>query len=852
MYPKAPHPARSMGRDEFLSHARERIKFYISHPCTALNPKATPGLPLGPTLGVNTNLQLCEAHGQFLLEFTMARLEKFVTYSADEVCELNAVELVKQNFADPVDMMIKNEPHNKKKMASKRYRLIWRISISDQLIERVLYETQDQKEIDNFGTSPSACGLSLHPDAHEAVFKYIRAGDPDAFGTDVSFWDWLMRYSELLWDLERRRRLGDIPKDSYLWNAMRIQAYVASLSVLVFSDGEYWAQTKPGIMKSGRKITSSTNSAVRVGCGLKAGREWVVAMGDDAVEGPAIPNAKDSYARIGKLLKFEQGNEIHPIEFCSQLWYNDRHVPLTPAKTFYRFLCQPPCQRSPELFAQLAFVLNSHPMWPTMCDMIRTLGWGSDVGVDIPVFHKAATVRKLSPTSQWSVKNTCNKFMSKSRAKEAKIIQSTRSELESLKRELKAMKRANPANQVGPVSRPMKNKPSENSDKAQYRRLKSMITPAKLVDPYVRAWLKLVRRPFSAPTMVSYGGLSREIKVPMTTELIPCNSIRVRNYGKVEIAGGPELEYCKFTLLPDGSNTIKEFSEGPSDFCLFPIGSATAMYTIGVNVDTDSSLTGVGNPGGLAAIGYYLRGDEDWGHIRAWDDSKTTTTANFNPLTYDSLSIPVKLGAREFANTFQARVIAVGIRFTYTGDLANCSGWVECFQGFDLPSTHQPLDSMRQGPGYSRRFFGDQRSHDFWYYPNCDTPKWKGGSGTVLSPHYECGSRLYFQTHLAETNDTVMVEWLTYYEYQGETLITTSTPGYRTPQGAELGNAITSAFHSGDKNIETHVAHHIEASDPNLTKTSGIVETGLEMLEGAAVGTLHRLGKDALEIYSKL
>lgn len=267
-------------------------------------------------------------------------------------------ELVRAGACDPVRVFIKGEPHSTSKVEQSRWRLIFAVSIVDQLVERLLCSAQNKAEIELWHTCPSAPGLSLSSDEallqlYLMIFK-LRAGRGLA-EADVVGWDWSVKEWELLLEAEMRIQLGNFNKNAA--HLIRNRFACVSRSIYAMPDGSLIEMLIHGIQLSGTYCTSSTNSRLRVLLAMLVGADWAFAMGDDCVEDP-VDDAHAKYAALGHALKMYQSRGTS-FEFCSLIHTPEGAWPVDGTKTLYRLLEQNSI--TPELVAQFKQEMRNHP-----------------------------------------------------------------------------------------------------------------------------------------------------------------------------------------------------------------------------------------------------------------------------------------------------------------------------------------------------------------------------------------------------------------------------------------------------------------------------------------------------------
>lgn len=317
--------------------------------------KGSPGTPLSSL--APTNAKLIFSHRDFLVSCVVDRL---LLLSEETPTHMTPQQLVKMSWCDPVRLFVKQEPHKLSKIKTKRFRLISSVSVVDQLVERVLFGVQNRKEIDSWSLIPSKPGIGLTDEMARSVYNNVKmvSNRFKICEADVSGWDWSVQLWELLADAEIRVRLS-VGAHPSCQRAMINRIHCLARSVFTLSDGTMFEQGKPGLMKSGSYLTSSTNSRCRVLDHYILGGGWIIAMGDDSLEAdistPEMSGA-ERYKQLGKIVSMYEAcpvNELGVVkdfEFCSQRFTSNGPVPLNWAKMLCKFLCS---ERTPELARDL-------------------------------------------------------------------------------------------------------------------------------------------------------------------------------------------------------------------------------------------------------------------------------------------------------------------------------------------------------------------------------------------------------------------------------------------------------------------------------------------------------------------
>ncbi|WCH76245.1 P1-P2 fusion protein [Ageratum virus 2] len=275
-----------------------------------------------------------------LESLVFARLHRLRTINFSD-----PVQAVRDGLCDPVRLFVKPEPHKREKIANKRYRLIASISIADQLVARMLFRLQNERELELHMQIPSKPGLGFSKDEQVLSFveqvaslasttpeQLVASWPSYIIPTDCSGFDWSVQAWMLEDELEVRNRLTlNLSPELRRMRAGWLRCL--SQSVFCLSSGVLLAQTEPGIQKSGSFNTSSTNSRVRFMASLYAGAPWCVTMGDDALEG--VGSDLSVYEGLG--LKCERADEF---DFCSHIFQAPHKViPKNISKMIFNLLC---------------------------------------------------------------------------------------------------------------------------------------------------------------------------------------------------------------------------------------------------------------------------------------------------------------------------------------------------------------------------------------------------------------------------------------------------------------------------------------------------------------------------------
>ncbi|APG75903.1 hypothetical protein 2 [Hubei sobemo-like virus 2] len=337
---------------------------------------SSPGYPYA--LLAADNQQLFRDHSAMVIQLVKERLAVLDGGPLAEGPNM-AVRLVQAGHCDPLKVFIKDEVHKEAKIAEGRLRLIMSNSVIDQIVERLLFSEQNSVEIANWLTCPSKPGIGLTSDAQTtALFDSVKEHLLRLWESDASGWDWHYQLWMYVLDLKRRALLNSADPNSSWMRIATAVIQCASYSVFVTSHGRFFAQTLPGLMKSGKYITSSANSAARNGCAYIVGADYTIAMGDDCNETSDKTEAelKEAYYALGQDMKMFRKCKNNSFEFCSHDFYADKAIPNNPNKGLVKLLYAKPCEQK---LAQFSDEYRHVPDIKETLAFIRSLpGWGRE------------------------------------------------------------------------------------------------------------------------------------------------------------------------------------------------------------------------------------------------------------------------------------------------------------------------------------------------------------------------------------------------------------------------------------------------------------------------------------------
>nr|AEE36660.1 RNA dependent RNA polymerase [Velvet tobacco mottle virus] len=372
-YPKS-RAHRCFRRENFCQRQllREQIEATTTSP--EINDKASPGSPWSRL--EKTNGEFISRFKDLLIEAVLRRVLLLASTPTSEILCMSASDLVRASLVDPVRLFVKQEPHTKKKLNERRFRLISSVSIVDQIIERLLFGPQNRLEIALWHQIPSKPGMGLSARTQADLLwneLFAKSEIAPAAEADISGFDWSVQEWELWADLSMRISLCEDMHDG-LRRLMVNRYRCFMLSCFQLSNGELYEQVEPGLMKSGSYCTSSSNSRIRCLMGYLIGAPWIIAMGDDSVEG-YVRDAKSKYEELGhtckeyELCDVDSDGALRSVNFCSHLISRNKFWLTSWPKTLYRFLDSPS-----ENFHDLERELGSCPKWAKIKDYCCQVG----------------------------------------------------------------------------------------------------------------------------------------------------------------------------------------------------------------------------------------------------------------------------------------------------------------------------------------------------------------------------------------------------------------------------------------------------------------------------------------------
>lgn len=191
------------------------------------------------------------------LQFDESRVDFFF-----QCVHLRIRELLEGPVSDNVKVFIKQEPHKRSKLDEQRYRLISSVSAIDTMVDRLLYQEWVSKIVSHYSQGPIMVGWSPVTRGAPLVLEKVGAGP--YLNVDKSSWDWTTQpwLLELVHDVIAQLAVN--PHDT--WTVLHDNRFSALFNCPTFqtSDGQFFVQPEPGVVKSGMYLTTLYNSLAQV------------------------------------------------------------------------------------------------------------------------------------------------------------------------------------------------------------------------------------------------------------------------------------------------------------------------------------------------------------------------------------------------------------------------------------------------------------------------------------------------------------------------------------------------------------------------------------------------------------
>lgn len=164
------------------------------------------------------------------------------------------------NVPTPVKMFIKEEPLSQKKKAEGRARLIFALSLEDQVVDKILFGPWHDVEQLNSSVVPNKVGWSPVPEGFWLVKRDFPIDDYLPLATDCSAFDWTLPPWTIPLIIDQKLEQADeyFPDYERAVRA-RIKEVLGTDCLVRFPNGSCMRQSFDGLMKSGWLLTISFN-----------------------------------------------------------------------------------------------------------------------------------------------------------------------------------------------------------------------------------------------------------------------------------------------------------------------------------------------------------------------------------------------------------------------------------------------------------------------------------------------------------------------------------------------------------------------------------------------------------------
>lgn len=349
---------------------------------------STPGFPW-VTFG-SLNRDVLDNHFELVIKVTIERLNLLLNFDTESATNLAPSDLVKLGLVDPVSLFIKDEPHTLQKLMEQRYRLIFGVSLTEFIIQCLLYGEQNQAEIKVAHNIPPKSGMGLTDHGISDIWLYydtkvsVYGGRGTVVHNDCSGYDWTMQEYGFISDHLRRQALNGAHDNSFWTRISKAHMFCMARKVFLFSDGTMIEQTIPGVLPSGMYNTSSTNSNIRATehfhIAIKQGKEPACAtMGDDCFE-RELENITYEYSLLGRNVK--PGKPYNPEEpeqfsFCSHTFIDGIAIPENIVKMLVTMLDNLPVTYLDTLarYEQFVYDIRHCPNKSDLIALVNRSGW---------------------------------------------------------------------------------------------------------------------------------------------------------------------------------------------------------------------------------------------------------------------------------------------------------------------------------------------------------------------------------------------------------------------------------------------------------------------------------------------
>lgn len=314
------------------------------------------------------------------------------------------------NTSDPIRVFQKFEPHSLEKMATGRFRLIFGVSLLDQIVDRMLLQEVVDASLSACRVQSSKPGLSFKKGGTDILVRAHTSHRENWNSFDASGFDFSVEGVQLDIVAELNRRLCNTPdhktsdmtsfqmkqvdRKDHWWHMYSQREKAINLATLVFSCGTMIRQNYACIVKSGRvttidgncKISCSNRVRYDIACDVPTRPLDSIYMGDDAVENN-LHHGPDHFiefvkAKCGnRLTKQCETGRLTQQNFCSAditRLPNGKHVmlPCNFEKSAWRAAHIEPTKRDsyPDTISNLCTEYAFHPKYVVFEQALRDVG----------------------------------------------------------------------------------------------------------------------------------------------------------------------------------------------------------------------------------------------------------------------------------------------------------------------------------------------------------------------------------------------------------------------------------------------------------------------------------------------
>lgn len=289
---------------------------------------------------------------------------------------------------DPIVVFPKLEPHTKKKIAENRIRLIFGVSLVDNMVYRMLFRRLSVALMD-WKSLPSKLGWAPQCGGFRSL-RYLLAGKSRSYvSVDKSSWDWTVNevIVDLLLSFVKYAAVGDT---TVAINA--VKSMFGPVLLKLDLRGGNVRKISTGVMPSGCYLTLAFNTLSQllvhnlVTSILDVSMDYPLAVGDDTVHiGYVHEDYFSWWEKLGMTIKMAIPSVGH-FEFVGHRLDIDEGTitPVYHGKHAYN-LCHAPLDRYPEVAAGYALLYAKHPLSEILTEKVL---------VGTPYYRNAGFIRR--------------------------------------------------------------------------------------------------------------------------------------------------------------------------------------------------------------------------------------------------------------------------------------------------------------------------------------------------------------------------------------------------------------------------------------------------------------------------